>query len=134
MIWLPESIKQVINPRIGMKYNKGPKLPTPPEKCFGMYWNEYKKNVWDYTELIAPFIKGIETRGFKNNHIDHIVSIHYGFKNKIPPSFIASIDNLEMVYYKTNMLKGTKLSDKSIKLLKKWGYEIPKYQKAKTNS
>lgn len=93
-------------------------------------WCCYKRSAWAATEKVAPFVKGIHTRGFKKNHIDHIVPISFGFKNKIPLNLIASADNLEMLPHRENMNKAIKLSEKSIKVLKKWGYEISKHQKS----
>jgi hypothetical protein len=69
----------------------------------------YYKEVWRLTELIAHKIPGIEKRGFKDHHIDHIKSIHYGHKNNIPISIIADLTNLRMLPYKENMKKGIKV-------------------------
>lgn len=68
----------------------------------------YKKKVWDLTEIICKGLKGIEKRGFKNHHIDHKISIWQGYKSSIPVEYIASLENLRMIPYKENMLKGRK--------------------------
>ncbi len=87
----------------------------------------YYKKVWIQTELSAPFIEGIELRGWRGKHIEHIVPISYGEKHNIPPCLIGSIENLIMLSHEDNMKKGRKLTKDSIRLLKKWGYEIPKH-------
>lgn len=83
-------------------------------------WKLYKNRVWKLTESIAHLIPDIETRAFKGNHIDHIVSIDYGFKNNICPYVIASIDNLRMLHHKDNCLKGIRVTDDSKQLLSDW--------------
>lgn len=69
-------------------------------------WIDYRKKVRAMTELVCKNIPGIEKRGFKDYHIDHIVSIWNGFKKGIPPNQIADINNLRMIPYKENLLKG----------------------------
>lgn len=71
-------------------------------------WKAYRRKVQKLTELVADRIEGIETRGFKDHHIDHIVSIWEGFKLGMPEEDIATLSNLRMLPYKENMLKGTK--------------------------
>jgi hypothetical protein len=66
----------------------------------------YRQEVRRLTELVAHLIPGIEKRGFKNHHIDHIKPIWHGFNNNIPPEEIADISNLRMLPYRENMLKG----------------------------
>ncbi len=39
-------------------------------------------------------------------HLDHIVSIRYGFDNNIPPEEIAVKENLQMLPWKENISKG----------------------------
>jgi hypothetical protein len=40
------------------------------------------------------------------NHLDHRVSIYYGFHNDIPADDIASVNNLKMIPWKENFRKG----------------------------
>lgn len=40
-------------------------------------------------------------------HLDHIVSIKYGFDNNIPPEEIAKKENLQMLPWKENISKGS---------------------------
>lgn len=69
-------------------------------------WVAYKKHVWSLTEAISHHIPGIEHRGFKKDHIDHIISIWNGFRLGIEADKIADISNLRMLHYKLNLLKG----------------------------
>lgn len=39
-------------------------------------------------------------------HLDHIISIRYGFDNNIPPEEIAKLENLQMLPWKDNISKG----------------------------
>lgn len=68
----------------------------------------YGKMVRDKTNENSINIKGIENRDFIKQHIDHKISIYYGFKNNISFDDIAHISNLRMLDYKENMLKGKK--------------------------
>ena len=71
-------------------------------------WDIYKKEVWKLTEKNSSYIDGIETRGWKKNHIDHKYSIWQGFKDGKSIDEIASLENLRMLNYKLNMVKGRK--------------------------
>lgn len=52
-------------------------------------------------------------RGITDYHLDHIYSIHDGFKNNIPVYIISDVKNLRMIKYDLNLKKG-KRSDISI--------------------
>jgi 5-methylcytosine-specific restriction endonuclease McrA len=39
--------------------------------------------------------------------LDHIISIKYGFDNNIPPETLSRIDNLRLIPWKDNLLKGS---------------------------
>jgi len=41
--------------------------------------------------------------------LDHIVSIHYGFWNNIPPEELAKLENLQLLPWKVNRTKGHKV-------------------------
>jgi hypothetical protein len=66
----------------------------------------YREEVYRLTELVAHLVPGVEKRGFRNHHIDHKISIWYGFKNGISPEVVADIKNLRMLPYKENLRKG----------------------------
>ena len=40
--------------------------------------------------------------------LDHITSVVFGYKNKIPAKIIANIENLRMMPWKDNIIKGWK--------------------------
>jgi len=69
----------------------------------------YRTIVWKLTELNAHSIIDINKRSFKEYHIDHKISIYYGFKNNIVPWCIADVSNLRMLDDKSNMIKGTNI-------------------------
>lgn len=87
-----------------------PLEPPKPErrKKKNSPWRQYKRKVWLLTEAVAHLIPGIETRGFQKNHIDHMVSLSYGFKHNIPAEEIAHLNNLRMLPHRENMKKGRK--------------------------
>lgn len=77
-------------------------------------WRKYRRLVWKITESQRiSKLPNYEKRAFTGYHLDHKVSIWYGFKNKIDPKLIGSIHNLEFIYYKDNMLKSTKCNFKA---------------------
>jgi hypothetical protein len=65
----------------------------------------YKLKVTELTEGVKNLIDGIENRGYYNHHIDHKISIKWGYHNNIPEEHIAHIDNLRMLWWKDNMNK-----------------------------
>lgn len=72
----------------------------------------YYLKVWAITESQPLHVlKGHDRRCFRGPscfHLDHICSIHEGFKNKIPPEVIGNIRNLRFIPAKQNMDKGYK--------------------------
>jgi len=65
----------------------------------------YKEKVMELTEQVKHLIEGIEDRGWHKFHIDHKISIKWGFDNNIPPKHIAHPDNLQMLWWKENFNK-----------------------------
>jgi len=47
-------------------------------------------------------------------HLDHIISIRYGFDNGIPPEIIGDIKNLRFIPWKQNLKKSSKHVSESI--------------------
>jgi len=74
----------------------------------GNAFKEFKKKVWELTEFNAKQLEGIENRGWKKDHIDHKFSIYQGFKEGKTIEQLASLENLRMLNYKENMVKGIK--------------------------
>ncbi len=89
-------------------------LPIPPRRTISIQidrrkssdWHIYRERVWLITNLVCHQIPGIEKRGFKDHHIDHIISIWRGFKQHLPAEQIGGLGNLRMLPYKDNMVKG----------------------------
>lgn len=76
-------------------------------------WVKYRNKVKRLT-LLEPlyFLDNWELYNIPNSeyHIDHKVSLVYGFNNKIPEEIIASIHNLEILHKDLNIKKGSKCS------------------------
>lgn len=90
------------------------KLPS----CEKQLWRKYRRLVWKITEKQnLKKLPNFDKRGFTNYHLDHKVSIWYGYKHKLDPKLIGGIDNLELIPYKENMLKATKSNFKGAKCL-----------------
>lgn len=74
----------------------------------------YYIKVWVITESQPLHVlKGHDRRCFKGKncyHLDHICSIHEGFKNKIPPEIIGGIKNLRFIPALQNINKGYKVT------------------------
>jgi hypothetical protein len=84
--------------------------------CEKKLWRRYRNIVWKITEKQnLKKLKNFDKRGFLDYHLDHKVSIWYGYKNKIDPKLIGSIDNLEFIPYRDNMRKATKCNFKNAK-------------------
>ena len=106
-------------------YKERPLKSKKPKKTYNAYrrkkdWNEfdyYREEVYILTDKVCHLIEGIENRSFKGPHIDHKISIHYGYHNKIPAKYIADISNLRMLSAKENLAKRT---DNFVDNLNKW--------------
>jgi len=75
----------------------------------------YYKQVIKYTyKQPLHLLENIDKRGRAGKddayHIDHKVSIKYGFENSIPPYIIGNINNLEMLPWYDNIYKSSKCS------------------------
>jgi hypothetical protein len=92
-----------------------PEIKFIPE-CEKKIWRRYRNLVWKITEKQnLKKLSNFNKRGFLNYHLDHKVSIWYGYKNKIDPKLIGSIDNLEFIPYQENMRKATNCNFKDAK-------------------
>ena len=109
-IWTEPPLKKV-----AIKEKKSYYIPKPKKDKKPFYL--YKQKVWELTNINCAELIDIDTRGFKTFHIDHKISVHYGFKHNIPIEHIAHTSNLRMLHYKDNMLKGKKCF---IDSLNKW--------------
>lgn len=94
-----------------------PELKAIPN-CEKQLWKKYRNLVWKITEKQnLKKLPNYDKRAFKGYHLDHKVSIWYGYKNKLDPKMIGGIDNLEFIPHKENMLKGRKSNFKGVKNL-----------------
>jgi hypothetical protein len=72
------------------------------------YWSGidyYRQEVKELTELNKHKVDNIESRNFLTHHIDHKISIKYGYDNSIPAKHIADPSNLHILEKKDNILK-----------------------------
>lgn len=91
-------------------------------------WNPNKSEYKIYRNLVGQYtdledlttLNGHEKRGMAGKdgayHLDHIVSIKYGFDNNIPPGIVGSIHNLRFIPWEENYKKRAR-SDMPIGLL-----------------
>ena len=74
-------------------------------------FKKYRRKVYYWTSKNdLTQLENYDKRGRSSFHLDHKYSITEGFKNKVPPKVIGSIDNLEFICYTDNLSKGTKCS------------------------
>jgi hypothetical protein len=60
-------------------------------------------------------LEGFELRSFRGNHLDHIIPISYGWKNKISPEKMGNIKNLQFIPWEENYKKGCKVDENYLK-------------------
>ena len=82
------------------------------------HWGEfdyYRERVQRLTEDNTNDVPNIHKRGFVSYHLDHKISIKYGFDNGIPEENIAHASNLEVLPWKDNIRKSNniKIDDKN---------------------
>lgn len=65
----------------------------------------YRQEVRELTNNNIHHILNSHKRGFKKYHIDHKISIHFGFINNIPAQQIAHPSNLQMLWWEDNIKK-----------------------------
>jgi hypothetical protein len=72
------------------------------------HWNDfdyYKQTVQELTNNNILHIPNSYKRGFNQYHVDHKISIKFGFENGILEEQIAHPSNLEMLWWKDNVRK-----------------------------
>ena len=72
------------------------------EKYYADVWYYTNKNYNTFYNIINP--ENLK-RGIITYHLDHKISILYGFLNDVSPEIIGHKCNLEMLYYKDNLRK-----------------------------
>ena len=77
-------------------------------------YQKYKGKVWTETNkqpihILENFDKRAKSGVIGAYQLDHIISIKFGFDNKISPDVIGNITNLRMVPWEENIKKGSKI-------------------------
>ena len=92
------------------------KLSIEELKDYKRYRNRLKilteKTYIEYIDIINPYghIRGVA--GIENAyHLDHIMPARFGFENNIPVEFLAEKENLQMLPWRDNIVKGKKYGD-----------------------
>ena len=88
---------------------KGTMIPLEMKSDF----EKYKREVWKITNKNdLSLLENIDKRGMAGvdgaYHLDHKISIFYGFTNDIPHDIIGHINNLRMIPWQENYRKGIK--------------------------
>jgi len=74
-------------------------------------FKKYRRKVYYWTSKNdLTLMENWDNRSKTGYHLDHKYSISEGFKNRVPPSIIGSIYNLEFLLSLDNAKKGTKCS------------------------
>jgi hypothetical protein len=112
-----KTIMSFTNPKIDTTpiYKKNPLKVKKSKITYNTYRRKEDRNEFDYyrdkvkilTNEVCHLVEGIEHRSFKGPHIDHKISIRYGYDNNIPAENIAHISNLRMLSAKDNLAKRT---------------------------
>ena|SRR5688572_14593499 len=84
----------------------GSKLHKELRKDSTITFDAYKRKVWEETgKQDLKSLSNFSQRGFNKYHVDHKISMYYGFINKMDPNDIGHISNLRMIPEKENLLK-----------------------------
>jgi hypothetical protein len=88
------------------------------------YLAAYRRKVMRLSKKVYHRVKDYQLLSTKAGYsIDHIVSISYGWENKIPAEVIADVDNLQVIPLIQNVLKRNKVDlrdPRVIRLLSKF--------------
>lgn len=77
---------------------------------YGRSYDISKKD--DYYKVVMTLSKkNFSQKSSRNYHMDHIISIDWGFKNNAPPEMIADAKNLRLLSAKENIAKGALIQD-----------------------
>lgn len=99
---------------------KYPKIKQKIKNIKDLEKKLYYAMVWEVTESQPLYVlENFDKRGWKSYHLDHIYPISMGYKEKIPPDKIGNIKNLRFIYFEENIKKGSKITNDSVKSLKR---------------
>jgi hypothetical protein len=102
-----EEIKQnVYDKRVDTRIKRGQIVPLSEKSAFKQYEaivrNETEKTYRKNVDIIDP-----ERKRGNDFHLDHIISIQYGFMNNVDTDVISNVNNLRVISAKENMTKKT---------------------------
>ena len=101
--------KETIDKTRKTKIDKG--IIWKPDDPEYLEFKKYRRKVYYWTSKNdLTQLENYDKRGKVGFHLDHKYSITEGFKNKVSPKLIGSINNLEFIWYTNNLSKGTKCS------------------------
>ena len=115
-----ETLNDKIKREIRKICKKYPKIKQKIKNIKDLDKKLYYAMVWEVTESQPLYIlENFDKRGWKSYHLDHIYPISMGFREKIPPEKIGNIKNLRFIYFEENLKKGSKITNDSVKSLKR---------------
>jgi len=141
-----EDVKKKISEGVSKSYINNPELRNLRSRTIGEIGKENFKKIAEKNYRLGIWIKAEDKEGFngykeqvrklteqnfkkdfknfknyklrgKNWHLDHRVSISYGFKHNIPPEIIGHIKNLEIIEATKNIKKNFRCSISYDKLI-----------------
>jgi hypothetical protein len=112
----PSSTRQKKLKFIREIYKKYPKIKKKIKFIKDIDKKLYYAKVWYITESQPIHIlENFELRSYRGHHLDHIIPISYGYKNKISPEKMGDIKNLQFIPWDENYKKGAKVDNNNLK-------------------
>jgi len=105
----PVEIQKVLEKRIETRIKNG----TMSDPIVGKEFINYQRRVRSKSDMnYRKYKESLDPNNLRGRefHLDHKISILYGFINNIPEEFISHINNLEIIPSKINLQKNTKCS------------------------
>lgn len=94
-------LDRLIKPVYGKHKNK--------HRCWYNEFDEYREECRLLTNVNYKSLPNSHRRSFTDMHVDHKISIRYGYDNGIPIEHISHESNLRMIYHSDNKKKGRKI-------------------------
>ena len=108
--------------KLKSKSKRKPGRP-PRSKAEKSNWAVYNERCRELTERKPLYtLPYFHLRAWRGYHLDHIVSIHQGFKLGISPHCIASLENLRFIPWKRNTDKSNRSTPEGLILLQNWEF------------
>lgn len=109
---LSDEVKMVLS-------DNGFEIPIEEESYFSSR-THYRSIVARLTNANCNHLDLSNRRFSGGDHVDHIVSVLYCFKNKIDPSLCASSENLQILTEQENFNKGSAINQKGAEIVDRW--------------